>query len=76
MFDLNLEPWIVGDIATLAAIENDQEEKVYRMLDYFDDPRWVAITPKDLEEAFNVFGIHYSILPQWLKDLIDEIDLV
>lgn len=74
-FDLILEPWIPGDLATIAAWENDQEEKIDRMLDYFEDDRWVFITPRDVEEAFEIFGIDYPNLPNWLKDKIDEINI-
>lgn len=76
MFDLQLEPWIVGDSATLAAWENDQEEKVYQMIDFFNDDRWTFITAEDIDEAMENFDIDYLNLPQYLKDLIDKIDIV
>ena len=71
-----LQPWIVGDTSTLAAWEYDQEEKIDRMLDYFEDDRWVFITARDVEEAFEMFGIDYPNLPDWLKDKIDEINII
>ena len=76
MFDLQLEPWVVGDIAILAAWENDQEEKVYRMIDFFNDDRWTFITAQDIDKAIENFNIDYPNLPQYLKDLIDEINIV
>lgn len=76
MFDLQLEPWIVGDTATLAAWENDQEEKIYQMIDFFNDDRWVFITAQDIDTAMENFGIDYPNLPQYLKNLIDEIDII
>lgn len=71
-----LQPWIVGDPSTLAAWENDQEDKVHQMMDYFEDDRWVYITARHIDEAMDMFGIDYPNLPQYLKDLIDEIDIV
>lgn len=71
-----LQPWIVGDPSTLAAWENDQEEKVYRLMDSFDDDRWHVITRYDLKNAFEYFGVDYPNLPQYLKDTIDEINIV
>lgn len=71
-----LKPWIAGDPSTLAAWENDQEEKVYLMLEYFKDDRWRVISSSDVDEAIRIFDIDYVNLPQWLKDEIDTINIV
>lgn len=67
-----LNPLVAGDFSILAAWENDQEDKVYQMIDYFKDDRWVFITPRHITEAIDSFGIDYPNLPQWLKNLIDD----
>ena len=78
MFDiLELNPLEVGNFGTLAAFENDQEEKVNRLMDSFQcDDRWRVITVRDLENAFDYFGVDYPNLPQFLKDRIDELDVI
>ena len=72
MFDLELEPWIPGDMATLAAIENDQESKVNDMVDMF---RGQTVPAYEVTKTMERLGIYYSWLPQRLKDRIDEIDV-
>lgn len=67
-----LRPWIVGDFSTLAAWENDQESKVWDMVESFQDDRWLFITAEDVDKAMEFFGIDYPNLPQYLKDVIDE----
>ena len=78
MFDvLELNPLEVGNFGTLAAWENDQETKVYELMDSFQcDDRWQVITVRDLENAFEYFGIDYPNLPQYLKDTIDELNVI
>ena len=72
-----LQPWNVGDFSTLAAWENDQESKVWDMIEYFRDERWYYITAGDVTQAMKDFGIDYPHLPVWLKNVIDdEIDIV
>lgn len=70
-----LHPFVVGDFSTIAAWENDQEEKVNRfvkiMLDYPG-----SINVQMIEEGFEAFGIDYPNLPQYLKDKIDMIDII
>ena len=72
MFDLELEPWIPGDMATLAAIENDQESKVNDMVDMF---RGQTVPADEVTETMERLGIYYPWLPKWLKDRVDEIDV-
>lgn len=78
MYDLlaNFNPLEVGNLATVSAWENDQEAKVHQLLDYFNDDRWVYITSRDMDRAIDLFGIDYILLPQYLKDLIDTIDII
>ena len=78
MYDLisNFNPIEIGNFSTIAAWENDQEMKVRQLLDYFKDSRWVYITSKDMDRAITMFGIDYLFLPQYLKDLIDTIDII
>lgn len=73
---LSLNPFEIGNIGTISAWENDQEAKVNQMLDCFDDDRWVFITAQDIDNAIKYFDIDYFNLPQWLKDKIDEIEIV
>ena len=71
---LELKPWEVGNPGTLAAWENDQEEKVNRLMNFFQ--RFDEVEVTDLEEGFKTFGIDYPNLPQYLKDKIDELDVI
>lgn len=58
-------PWIVG------MVENDQELRIDELLNDIDDP----ISVEEFEDVMLKYGINYSVLPQYLKDKIDEIDL-
>lgn len=72
-----LQPWIVGDSSTLATWENDQEAKIWEMIDYFKyNHPYDYVRAQDIDNMMDQLGIDYPNLPQFLKDLIDEIDIV
>lgn len=58
-------PWIVG------MVENDQELRIDELLNDIDAP----ISVEEFEDVMLKYGINYSVLPQYLKDRIDKIDL-
>lgn len=58
-------PWIVG------MVENDQELRIDELLNDIDAP----ISVEEFEDVMLKYGINYSVLPQYLKDKIDKIDL-
>ena len=73
-----INPFVVGNFSFLAAWENDQEEKVNRLVRILTDPELISkitITKDLLEQGFNAFEIDYPNLPQYLKDKIDLIDI-
>lgn len=75
MFDvLQLDPLEVGNFGTLAAFENDQEEKVDRLVAFFQ--KFDEVEVSDLEDGFETFGVDYPNLPQFLKDKIDKINVI
>lgn len=72
-----LHPFLVGDFSTLSAWENDQESKVYDMIEMFEDKyKYKVITAYDVDAAMEHYGIDYPNLPQFLKDEIDTINIV
>lgn len=71
-----LHPFEVGDISTLAAWENDQESKVMDMLDYILFHYGGSCDKYTMDSCIQLFGVEYYLLPQWLKDKIDIIDII
>lgn len=63
---------IVGSPYALGMIENDQEMRVIKLLEDVSGPIDVDV----LEKLFEVYGIDYASLPQYLQDRIDEIDVL
>ena len=75
MFDMNLEPWVVGDISTIGLVHELMESQVDDMVDYLRSNYGGCITVDQLESAMDLFDIDYPLLPQYLKDRIDTFNV-
>lgn len=66
----------VGNFGVLSLVENIQENNVTDMMaslrELYPDMR---MSVSELEQAMRNFDVIYDILPQYLKDLIDTIDV-
>lgn len=58
-------PWVIG------MVENDQELRVDEMLENISGP----LSIDEFEDSMLKYGINYGILPQYLKDRLDEINV-
>lgn len=75
MFDMDLEPWIVGDISTIGLAHELMESQVDDLVDYVRMNYGSYLTVDQLEGAFDLFDIDYPQLPQYLKDRIDTFNV-
>ena len=75
MFDMDLEPWIVGDISTIGLFNELAESQVDDLVDYVRMNYGSCLTVDQLENAFDLFDIDYMQLPQYLKDRIDTFNV-
>lgn len=75
MFDMDLEPWIVGDISTIGLAHELMESQVDDLVDYVRMNYGSYLTVDQLESAFDLFDIDYPQLPQYLKDRIDTFNV-
>lgn len=68
------DSWQVGNLPTgiIGCWENDQELKVRDMVDEF---RFGTYPASLIEDEMRERGIEYWQLPQYIKDMVDEIDV-
>lgn len=71
MFDMHLEPWIVGDISTIGLAEELAEQQVDDLVDYVRRNYGSCLRIDQLEDAMGLFDIDYFSLPKYLQDKID-----
>lgn len=67
-FDSLFDFGIIG----MAMSENDQEAKINDLIDYLDTYAPDGIETDILTDMMRERGIEYPLLPQWLKDKIDN----
>lgn len=73
IFDLELDPWIPGDMMTMGLIEQETIEQ--NVIDMIYDIRnnYGYIVPSSIiTEKLNEFNIDYNLLPNYLKEKIDN----
>ena len=75
MFDMNFEPWIVGDISTIGFAEELQEQAVNDAVDYIRAHYGNSLPVPEMDAVISSFDIDYPNLPGWLKDKLDEFDV-
>lgn len=71
-FDMNFEPWIVGDIATVALADQILEEKVD---DFINECYYLygeSIEVDSLERMMRQHGLNFEKLPYYLQERIDH----
>lgn len=78
MFEFGTDSLFDFGITMQSMAENDWKDKVNAMLDALDELGDGGPIPKDVvDDYMDMYGIPYPLLPQWLKDKIDdEIDVI
>ena len=72
MFNFDFNPFEVGNFSTLGCFENDQELKVNQLVNDF---KYCSVSVSELTNEMRSRGIVYNMLPQYLIDRIDEINV-
>ena len=75
MFDMNFEPWIVGDISTVGFMEELQEQAVNDALDYIHSHYSNSLPLAAMQAVIGEFDIDYPNLPDWLRAKLDTVDV-
>lgn len=72
MFTFN--PLEVGNPMTLGMIEEELESKIDKMV--ADSKRGAVFRVRDVLSLLKSYNTEYSVLPQYLQNKIDEIELL
>ena len=75
MLDMNLEPWIVGDISTIGLCEELLESQVDDVIDYIRSNYGSSLRVDQMDSALDLFDVDYENLPQYLKDRLDTFNV-
>lgn len=75
MLDMNLEPWIVGDISTVGLCEELLESQIDDVVDYIRSNYGSCLRVDQMDSALDLFDVDYENLPQYLKDRLDTFNV-
>ena len=66
------QPFEVGNLSTIGMIENELEEKIWDMIEDLKYRYGLYVPSYIVTDEMHARNIPYELLPQHLKDIIDE----
>ena len=68
-------PWEVGNLSTIGMVEDDIENRVRDMVKDLKLRYGLCVPAYVVTEEMYDRGIPYEYLPQYIKDIIDELEV-
>ena len=68
-------PWEVGNFSTIGMLEEDMENRVREMVDELKYKYGLCLPAYIVTEEMQNRGIPYERLPQYMIDIIDELEV-